>query len=307
MTIRATPTQHAARSLLVTHASMSKLHRRGHEWVETYWRPAVRKLERSARSGDVRLAADAWSVLGDLYDLNGTPRAALAAYRRSIKLRPNISETWHAIGATLDNMGELRRARHALLRARALAPDDELLAGDLERVEWAMFNRYPVLYEQHNHNWHAAEALAAGHHGKALRLLARKRGARARQIRAQVHAARGDVAGVLREWGAIGELAGKIQLLHADWYYTLRSRAADDPALWRLMLWKVRNKLDGGAFHYSPTLTELELSHAKRFELYVRFELARCERDVPALLALAGKYPSWREPGETALRIDSGA
>ena len=45
------------------------------------------------------------------------------------------------------------------------------------------------------------------------------------------------------------------------------------------------------------------MPEAKRFELYARFELARCQQDVAALLALAGKHPSWREPGEAALRL----
>jgi tetratricopeptide (TPR) repeat protein len=299
------PTQSNARALLKRHATMGMVHRRGQQWVHDRYLPAVKKLAASARPSDVKLAAKAWSIIGDLLDLNGTPRAALSAYRKVLRLAPRTAAPWHAIGCMLDNMGEWQRARHALLRATMLAPDDPMLAGDLERVEWAHFNPCPVLYEPRNVLWHAMEALAAGHYDKALSLLHRRRKIRARQIRARIYAVRGDDEAVLREWRAIGDLPGKLQLQHADWFYTLRSHAADDPALWQLMLWKIRTKIDGGAFHYSPTLAELDLSDTKRFELYVRFELARCERNIGALVAMAGKYPGWREPGEVAMRLDS--
>ena len=297
------PKQTEARVILSRLTTTGAVHRKGHHWVTAHFVPAVAKLSDSRRKADQRMAAQAWSLLGDVHDLNGTPKAALRAFRRSIKLAPREAATWHAIGCVLDNMGELKRARHALLRAAKLSPDDSMLAGDIERVEWALFNPYPALYEQRNVLWHAAEALAAGHHKKALSLLSRRRKARARQIRARVHASRDNKSAVLDEWTAIGDLAGNIQLTHADWYYTLRSPAADNAALWRLMLWKIRTKIDGGAFHYSPTLSELDLRDTKRFELYVRFELARCENNVAALVAMAGKYPTWREPGETALRL----
>jgi len=285
---------------------MGVVHRRGYHWVQQTFMPAVHKLEASSRSADVRLAAKAWSLLGHLHDINGTPRAALRAHRNAQRLAPRDARSWHAIGCLLDNMGAWQRARHALLRAAKLAPDDELLAGDIERVEWAIFNPCPALYEERNVMWHASEALARRHHNKALKLLQRRRTVRARQIRARVHAVRGDAAAAVREWQAIGNLSGKVQLQHADWYYTLRSDAADDPALWRLMLWKLRTKIDGGSHHYSPSLGELDLGEVKRFELYARLQLARCEGDIDALLAMAAKYPQWREPGETALRLDAG-
>jgi hypothetical protein len=203
----------------------------------------------------------------------------------------------------LDNMGEFSRARHALQRACSLAPKDELLRGDLERVEWAMLNDCPVLFEEGNPIWEASEDLASDEPGAALARLARKRSLRARQMRARVYGAQGEVELAVAEWRAIADGDARVHLQHADWYYTFQGPVADAPELWRLMLWKVRRRIDGGAVSLPPTLDELDVSEEKRFELFVRYQLARTEGNVSALLGLASRYPTWREPGEAALRL----
>jgi len=296
------PSLAVARRLLRQYRSVGAVHRHGHEWVKDAFLPAARRLEQG-RPSDRRLASRGFRLLGDVHDLNGAPRAAVRAYQRAIKLAPRDSGPWQAMGSMLDNMGLFGRARHALRRAVALAPEDELLRGDLERVEWAVFNDCPVLFEEGNPIWEASESLAAGRPNEALSALKRKRSIRARQVRARVHGARGDVPRALDEWRAITDASGRVQLQHADWYYTLQGPVAQAPELWRLMLWKIRTRLDGGAVLLPPSLDELDVDVDKRFELYVRYQLARTEGNVKGLLALAARYPTWREPGEAALRL----
>jgi tetratricopeptide (TPR) repeat protein len=288
---------------VVRSCDLGQLHRRGHGWVESVFMGAVRRLA-VAGPRDRRLAAHGYALLGDVHDLNGAPRAAVRAYQASVRLAPKSAHAWHGIGCMLDNMGRFREARHALRRALALAPSDALLAGDLERVEWAMLHPgCPVLFDADSSLWRATEAMAAGRWREAHARLGQRRTIAARQLRARIHAASGKVARAVDEWEAIARAPGRIQLGHADWYYTFRGPAGDDPRLWRLMLWKVRQRLEGGAFVYPSTLEELDTPEAKRFELYVRYELARSEGDAATLMALAAKYPSWREPGEAALRL----
>lgn len=302
----AAPTLATARRLVQANATLGALHHAGHAWVCAHWMPAVARLAASRQKAHHRTAARAYALLGDVHDLNGAPRAAVRAYHRALKLWPQHVEAWHGIGCMLDNMGRFKEARHALRRAAKLRPDDELIAGEIERVEWALLHGCPVLYEERSVMWRAAEALAAGHHNKALSLVGRRRSIVGRQLRARILAVRGDVARAIGEWERIAASKGTIQLRHADWYYTLRGPVGERAELWQLMLWKIRGRLEGGAFSFSPSLAELDLSGAKRFELHVRYELARCEGDVRALLALAGTYPTWREPGEAALRLDPG-
>ena len=249
------------------------------------------------------VAAQAFYLLGDCHDLNGAPRAAIRAYQRALVLDPKRSDAWREIAAMLENMGELKRSRRALLRAQSLARRDDLIVGDLERVEWAMFNRVPAMFSEGSWLWAASEQLAAGRPRRALGLLGRKRNIKARLMRSRCYGALGDCDGAVREFAAIAKAKGTVQLRHADWYYTLQGPVADSADLWRLMLWKIRRKLEGGSFNYPTTLWDVDVSEPKRFELYARFQLARCEGDPDALLALAGKYPLWREPGEWALRL----
>jgi len=282
------------------------LHRQGHAWVQRRWLPALRRLSDARARGDRRLAAGGYQLLGDVHDLNGAPRAAIRAYQRSLKADSSRALSWRAIGSMLDNLGEFQRARHAFLRAARLAPDDELLATDIERVEWALHQGCPVLFEPGSLALEVSEALAAGRHGRASELLARKRSLAARRLRARLHGVRGEAEGVERQWTAIAAARRKVQFQPADWYYAFQGAAGDDPRLWRLMLWKVRRKLDGGSFSYPASLWDLDATPAKRFELFARFELARCEGDVEALLGLAASHPSWREPGELVLRLRAG-
>lgn len=292
-----------AQGVVVSHATLGAVHRAGHAWVKEHMLPAIARLAASKRTAHRRLAARAHAVLGDVHDLNGTPRAAVRAHHKALALWPEHAPSWQAIGSMLDNMGRFKEARHALRRAAKLLPHDELIAGEIERVEWAMLHGCPVLYDERSVMWNAAEELAAGRHNKAWKLVARRRTIFARQLRARILAVRGDIAKATDEWARIASAKGKIQLRHADWYYTLRGPVGDQAELWRLMLWKIRSRLEGGAFSFSPSLAEMDVSTSKRFELHVRFELARCSHDMRALIALAGKYPSWREPGEAALRL----
>lgn len=293
----------AARNILRAHSDLASLHRRGHRWVEAFFVKALSRLATREPRSDRRLAASGYLTLGRLHDLNGVPRAAMRAFDRGLRLAPDEPLLWRGLGAMFEAMGSYERARHAFGRALRLAPADELLRADRERADWAMLGGCPVLYAADSPSWNAMEALAAGDPEAGLAILGRRRSDAVRRARARILAVQGDVEGVVAEWRALVEQAPRVALQHADWYYTFDGEVAEDAGFWRLMLWQVRRRLDGGILVMSPTLERIDLPELKRFELYLRYQLARCERDLPALLALAGKYPAWREPGEAALLL----
>lgn len=300
---RSPPTLTQARGLVAGCQVVGHVLGPGHHWVQRSFLPALRRLAKARSRTDRRVGARGYELLGGVHDLNGAPRAAIRAYQRSLQLQPNSARSWRAIACMLENLGHYQRARHALLRAQALDPEDGLVGADLERIDWALYHPCPVLFEEGSVALEANEALAAGRYRKAQELLGRRRTIRIRQLRARIHGARGEVDGVVKQWTAIGSGKGRLQLQHADWFYALQGPAAEDARLWRVMLWKIRPKLDGGSFNYSESLWDIDVPTAKRFELHSRCELARCEDDLEALLALAGKYPTWREPGQLALKL----
>lgn len=68
-------------------------------------------FERSARTAeDRRLLSGAYYVVGDIHDFNGAPRAAISAYRRSLRFDPSEAAAWREIGGMLDRMGHRTRA-----------------------------------------------------------------------------------------------------------------------------------------------------------------------------------------------------
>jgi tetratricopeptide (TPR) repeat protein len=300
----------AARALVARFRTAGELHRRGHAWVKGDLLPAIGRLAATTRRVDRQTAARVFFLLGELHELNGAPRAAVRAYQHAAALSLSGKEVgaaaWREMAGAFENMGLYKRARHALERARALDPADELALADLDRVEWALFHDCPPLYDDKSAAWRSLEAIAAGRYRQALVLAGGDAGLRARQLRARAHGARGDARAVVAEWQGVAGTRGPVQLQLADWYYTFQGAAADDPELWRLLLWKIRPRVEGGSFNYPETLWDLDVTAAKRFELFVRFQLARAARDDRALLSLAASYPSWREPGELVLRLRSG-
>jgi hypothetical protein len=300
---RTPPTLVQARSLIDGCRTIGDVLGQGHHWVQRTYLPALRRLAKARNRADRRTGAHGYELLGGLQDLNGAPRAAIRAYQRSLQLQPKSARPWRFIACMLENLGHFQRARHALLRAEAFNPDDGLVTADLERIDWALYHPCPVLFEEGSVPLEVSEAIAAGRYTKAHELLGRKRSIRARQLRARIHGARGEVDDVVRQWTIIANGKGRVHPQHADWFYAFQGPAGDDPRLWRVLLWKIRPKLDGGSFNYSETLWDIDVPMAKRFELHSRCELARCEGDVEALLALAAKYPTWREPGQLALKL----
>jgi len=300
---RTPPTLTAARGLVGGCRIVGDVLGPGHHWVQRSYLPALRRLAKARSRADRSLGARGYELLGGVHDLNGAPRAAIRAYQRCLQLQPDSARAWRAIACMLENLGHYQRARHGLLRAQALDPNDGLATADLERIDWALYHPCPVLYEEGSLALEVNEALAAGRYNQARELLGRRRTIRVRQMRARIHGARGEVDELVKQWTAIGNAKGRLQLQHADWFYALQGPAVDDPRLWRVMLWKIRPKLDGGSFNYSESLWDVDVAMAKRFELHARGELARCEGDLEALLALASKYPTWREPGQHALKL----
>jgi len=295
-----------ARALIASIGAVAQVHRRGFHWVRGQLLPALRTLAQSGRRRDQRLAARGRHLLGTVHDLNGAPRAALREFQRCLGLDPRCASAWRDIGGMLENLGEPVRARRALLKAAALAPRDKVVPLDLQRVELAIV-RPPAkaLYAAGDHLWEAGEALAARRYAAALAQLGRRRAIRAYQLRACVYGARGATAEVVEQWSRIARARDEVSFCFADWFYALQGPVADSSELWRLMLWKIRTKLGVGSFCFPPSLWDIDVPTTKRFELYARYQLARCEGDSDALLALARTYPSWREPGEAALRLAS--
>lgn len=294
--------------------------RKGLEWIEEQgyaWfvenlLPAVRSLSPGARSRkDRHVAANAHSLLGDVYDLCfNAPRAALRAYRHCVKLNSNHAWAWGEIGSMLDDVGEYARAKNAYLRALRLNPSGSLIPAHLGRIERDIASPSKPLYVAGDPLWQSAELIAQHKPRKALALLKNKRSVRARQCRARALGALGDSKGVIREWLAISRATGQVELERPDWYM-LPEDTWESPEFWKAMA-EIRDRLDFSYVLRHESLWEVIPSPPKhrpsskanlhrcsrRFHWVARYHLARTRRDVGGLEALCKKYPKWTEAAE---------
>jgi tetratricopeptide (TPR) repeat protein len=229
---------------------VAQTHGKGFAWFRSLLLPALSVFERSARTPeDRRLLSGAYYVVGDMHDFNGAPRAAISAYRRSLRFDPSEAAAWREIGGMLDRMGHRNRARNAVRRALALAPDDECAKSDLQYLEP---DGADALFIEGDPVWEADELLARGRVEDAWTSARGVRGVRGLLCAARVLGARGDDGAVLRVWDRIVRSGSPVELSSGDWFF-LPETVFEAPAFWS-GLWKLGGRLKAGVFVSSDTL-----------------------------------------------------
>src|SRR5437660_1509935 len=93
--------------------AIAYVHGRGYRWVTSTFLPCLKRLSRERAMRDRELAADGFYLLGDIYDFNQAPLAAIRAYRQCLKLDPAAAAAWREIGGMYDRLGDRRKARAA--------------------------------------------------------------------------------------------------------------------------------------------------------------------------------------------------
>jgi len=260
-------------------------------------------VEASKLPGDRELAADGYYRLGDVHDFNRAPRAAIAAYRRCLKLNPQEAAAWREIGSMYVSLGRNNKALSALRRAIRMDPEDEDARADLEGIR-----RYPSprpsgrarRFQQ------VCELLARHRFQDALSLLRSARSIPELQLKARIHGAQGDSDQVLAVWEEISSGKGPVELLWEDWYF-LPGEIFDSAAWWKL-LWRLRSRWKSCSWPRFPSTDCLKLAtDAKGFRvrstLVVKYYLAKTGNDFGAALKLSRRNPKWNAAADLARRL----
>jgi tetratricopeptide (TPR) repeat protein len=290
---------------------IARAHSKGVAWFRSRLLPALSTLERAAKTRkDRRWLSGAYYVVGDIHDFNHARRAAIAAYRRSLRFDPGQAAAWREIGGMLRDPGHHARARGALRRALALDPQDACAQSDLAYLD--QLQGSAPLFRQGDRVWEADELLARGKRDAAGKLVREARGPRGLLCAARILGAGGDSEGVMRTWDRIVRARGPVDLRYGDWFF-LPEAVFDAPAFWSA-LWKLGGRLKSCVFVTSDTLWYARpktrsrglpsAESAKRYQrLMIRYNLARTRDDVPCLRALIQRYPTWKEPRDMVARL----
>jgi tetratricopeptide (TPR) repeat protein len=307
------PTRDQSRRIVrwASRSGVAKAHAKGFGWFRTRLLRALDEFERTAKTrDDQRLLSGAYYVVGDIHDFNGAPRAAVAAYRKSLRFDKNEAAAWREIGSMLERMGLRPRARSALRRAVALDPNDGYAKTDLAYLGK---DNAGALFREGDPVWEADELLARGRVDDAWTVARHTRGVRGLLCAARILGARGDDVAVLRVWDRILRSGAAVELSSGDWFF-LPEVVFDAQAFWSA-LWKLRGRLQVSVFVSSDTLIHARSKASARRRtsndgaslqrLMIRYNLARTREDARSLRALLHTYPTWREPRDCLKRLEA--
>ncbi len=289
--------------------------------------PAVAELERTAQTRSDRiLLSDTWYVIGDIHDFNQAPRAALRAYRRSIRWDPSNAGAHRELGGMLENIGQYASGVRALERAVELWPEDGFSRIDLESARTNASAHLPPLYRSSDWTWHVRELIAAGRFKQAISAIGNRKSVLAHQYLACCHGALNNPDGVVHEWKTIARLNGSIALEHVDWFYAADA-AFDRADFWQALL-DCGNRFwhkDAGSPSYgiwivlpspyeSTVVTNREWNSPKyrkwvetKRRLHCQFHLARTLPDPALASKIAKRFPKWRKAVTLSKRLNNTA
>lgn len=287
----------AARHFLDRIVYVTDVYDRGYQWSKRKFLPALKALARSSRAHDRVIAGSAYYVLGDVHDFNEAPLAAIRAYRCCTRLWPAAGPAWREIGGMYDRMGEYEKALRMLRKAVRVDPSDDNAVSDLE-----IFEEYPLSspwYRLGDPYWQSSEFLAVSKHAQALGVLAGKRSQRADRFRARVYGAIEDGPRVLDSWRRVAKQSGRLRIDNADWFF-LPVAIWNNPEFWTIFSGLASRIEDWG---FLKGHEDLDAAGRERFELFLRYHLARTQHNLAAARKLSSRHPQWKEAARLVKRL----
>ena len=269
----------------------------GYQWSKRKLLPALKALTLSPRTYDRVIAGGAYYILGDVHDFNEAPLAAIRAYRCCTRLWPAAGAAWREIGGMYDRMGEYEKALRMLRKAVRVDPSDDLAIADLEILE-----KHPSCspcYRPGDPYWQSSEFLAASKHRQALEALAGKRSLQADRFRARVYGAIEDASRVMDVWGRIARRSDRLEIHGADWYF-LPVAVWNNPEFWTILAGIASRIDDWGVLKGHA---DLDAIGRERFELFLRYHLARTQHNLTAARKLSSRHPQWKEAARLVKRF----
>jgi tetratricopeptide (TPR) repeat protein len=274
----------------------------GYQWTQRRFLHALQMLRQASQDSDRFAASIGYYILGDVHDFNHAPLAAMRAYRCSARLWPAAGPAWREMGLIHEALGQRGEAVRALRKAVRADPTDHLAVEDLKSFEEAP-SAGPI-YRVGDPFWQSSEFLAASRYSRAIAVLSGKRSLRANRYLARVYGALQETTRVLELWERIVKLKGRVEIEGADWFF-LPPVIWNTPDFWRMLLQIAPRVDDWFVLKGHESLQGAGIHGRERFELFLRYHLARTRRDFTIAHELTTRHPEWREAAELAQRLKS--
>lgn len=276
----------------------------GYTWfVANLVSAALRLREDAAKGIGRQWAAEAESLLGDVYDLQfSASKAAASAYRRALRWDPKHAWAQDELGRALHHGGDYIAAKRAWKKALLLSPGNDYILRDLKELEKDIRYRRTPFAPPDDRLVQASELLAGLKPANALQLVARTATVEGAQMRARAYAAMGNVEAYFREWERIAAMRGEVVMSDDDWFF-LPDDVWNHPRFWKATL-AIGTRWGSGTYPRDESFPDPKrwprydskaslLRFHRRWRLLSKLHLARTERDERSLRDLCRRYPTW--------------
>ena len=275
-------------------------HNKGCRWFKRTFLPALHRAENKRLNSKKKvLLANAYYLLGDIYDFNHAPNAAIKSYLKSIEFYP-LSGAWRELGCMYGNIGQREKCIQCIEKALLLNPNDKDAEMELKFTKDDQF--YCSFYEKGDIFWQVNELLAENQHEKALDLLKNKQSLEAKLHRARIYGSQDDDTRYLNEWLSIAKGNKQFSFAHADWFFVPEA-IWDSAEYWQCLI-DVFPRLNPGVSIYDNSLSDnyyVELKGKKGKECQIllvmaQFNLYKCKNDVKRMSEMHKQFPKWKRP-----------
>lgn len=286
---------------------LAKVHNNGFEFLKNEYLPTIERLAQKTKTkAEKEVVADSYYILGDIYDFNDAPNAAIRAYRKGITFFPfpDYASGFHReIGHMHDKMGKYKTAIKYIKKALEIYENDEHAKSDLEFAELSLKRGDPPLYKAGDWKWEVNELLAQNKPRKALKILLKRKSIKAAQLRARAYGVLNGIKDQLGEWKRIEKLKGSIEFEYADWFFLI-DKNNESVEFWKI-LHSIRKRLQPGiyVFYESLYINYSQLGHDREVNETIGFEIAKYSKNVTKLRQLKKKYPKWLEPKQELAKL----
>lgn len=271
-------------------------HGNGFEWLRDIFSPAI-EFAQNTFVDEERLIANCFYVLGDIYDFNGAPLAAINAYAKAIHYDNQFAAAYREMAGMYQGMGDYEKALQFIEIAVTLNPEERNALSDRKFIIEDLAQRPEPLYKKSDVIWQCNELLADFSCQQALSGLSNSMDIDSCKARARCYGALADNPHYLKEWDKLSESGLEVEFEYSDWFY-MPEQIFDTPEVWHILL-SMYQRIKPNVFVSLDSLYESEryrnLERKEQYKLNIEFNIYRTEKNLDGLVSLLELYPNCLE------------
>lgn len=272
------------RLVRIAKGGVKDLHVKGYDFVYKKAIPLFEGFQAQTKR-EQELLSDCYYVLGDVFDFNGAPKAAIRAYQKAVGLDPSNSAAYREIAGMFHWMGDLKQAKRNLSLSLKIDPDEKCANCDMKLLLQDIENGFSPVYKNSDLIWQVNELLASNEPKKAISIITKRRKIQYSLAMARCYGAMGDNHNYIEEWRGILNRDESFPLEYADWFY-MPKKIYESPDIWEIF-GRLGKRIQEGVFESFDSFYTNDLaktfSRDQRQQIIIQYNILSCREDIQGL------------------------